>query len=79
MRGDCIACDALLASEYDTYFHHDVKGHGAKVMLPRSMLMDFFCCNFPTDFSPFLSLLVFLYIAHLSHIFVLALLVHLDK
>ena len=45
---------------YDTYFHHDVRGHGAGVTLPRSMRMDLgflgFFCNFPTDVSIFFSL-----------------------
>ena len=39
----------------------------------------FFFCDFLTDFSVFFSLLIFLFIAHLSHIYVLALLVHIDK
>ena len=40
---------------YDTYFHHDVRRHGAGVTLPRSMR--FLFCDFPTDFFPlFLSL-----------------------
>ena len=44
---------------YDSYFHHDVRGHGAGVTLPRSMRMDLFC--FFLQFSyrfppPFLSL-----------------------
>ena len=64
---------------YDSYFHHDVRGHGAGVTLPRSMRVDFFFCEFPTDFSLlfslFLSLLIFLFIGHLSHIFVLVFLI----
>ena len=31
---------------YDIYFHHDVRGHGAGVTLPRSMRVDFFCDYF---------------------------------
>ena len=45
---------------YDSYFHHDVRGHGAGVTLTISMRMDFFfffflrfSCRF---FPPFLSL-----------------------
>ena len=62
---------------FDSYFHHDVSGHGAGVTLPRSMRVDlffffFFFCDFPTDFpllfSLCLSLLIFLFIGHLSHI-----------
>ena len=34
---------------YDSYFHHDVRGHGAGVTLPISMRMDFFLC--PRDDS----------------------------
>ena len=67
---------------YHTYFHHDVRSHGAGVTLPIRMRLDFFY-DFPTDFSHFcslhLSLLIFLYIVHLSHIFILTLLVHWDK
>ena len=70
---------------YDTYFYHDVRGHGAGVTPPRSMRVFFFFFffffgDFPADFSLLislcLSLLIFLFIGHLSHIFVLALLIH---
>ena len=65
---------------YDTYFHHDVRSHGAGVTLPRSMRVELLFCDFPTDFSLFFSLclplLIFFFITHLSHIFVLALLVY---
>ena len=70
---------------YDSYFHHDVRGHGAGVTLPISMHMDLFFfvlffCDFPADFSLFFSLCLSLFnvhfIGHLSHIFVLALLIH---
>ena len=65
---------------YVIYFHHDVSSHGAGVTLPRSMRVDFFFFAFLTDFwllfSLCLSLLIFLFIGHLSHIFVLALLIH---
>ena len=66
----------------DTYFPHDVRGHRAGVTLPRSMCVDLFFFAiflqiFPS-FSSFVSHFLF-FIAHLSHIFVLALLGHLDK
>ena len=71
---------------YDIYFHHDVRGHGAGVTLPKSMRTDLFFGGvffalFLQIFPPFLSLslfsfLIFLFIGHLSHIFVLALLIH---
>ena len=44
---------------YDSYFHHDVRGHGAGVTLPISMRMDllfFFFAIFLQIFPPFLSL-----------------------
>ena len=67
---------------YDTYFHHDIRGHSTGVILPRSMQVGglvfffvfFFFLQFSYRFFPLcLSLLIFLYIVHLSHIFVLAL------
>ena len=71
---------------YNSYFHHDVRGQGAWVTLPRSMRVFFWgvggrgVCDFPIDFSLLfslcLSLLFFFFIEHLSHIFVLALLIH---
>ena len=66
---------------YDIYFHYDVRGHSARVMLPRRMrvALSIYFLRFSYRFFPLflsLALLVFLYIAHLSHIFVLALLVH---
>ena len=56
---------------YDTYFHHDVRGHSAGVTLPRSMRVDlffffsfffFFFCDFPTDFPFFFSLFLSSYL-----------------
>ena len=40
---------------YDTYFQHDVRGHGAGLTLPRSMCVDFFC-QFLSEFFLFFSL-----------------------
>ena len=69
--------DIISFRTYDNCFHHDVRGHGAGGTLPKSMRADlllFFFANFPTDFPVFftlcLILLIFLFIAHLSHIFV---------
>ena len=49
---------------YDSYFHHDVRGHGAGVTLPISMHMFFFFCFFFAIFLQifplFLSLSLFL-------------------
>ena len=39
---------------YDTYFHHDIRGHGAGVTLPRSMRVDFFFAIFLQIFPLFL-------------------------
>ena len=62
---------------YDSYFHHDVRGHSQGVRLPRSMRMDlffFFVCLFAIflqifpSFSLFVSLFLFsFFIGHLSH------------
>ena len=46
---------------YDSYFHHDDRGHGAGVTLPISMRVDLFFCDFPADF-PSLSLFVSLFL-----------------
>ena len=76
--------DIISFKIYDTYFHHDVRDHSAGVTLPRSMHVDLvffggfsaiFLQIFPF-FSLCLCLLIFLLIAHLSHILVFALLVH---
>ena len=43
---------------YDSYFHHDIRGHGAGVTLPRSMRVDLFLffvdffLRFSYTFSP---------------------------
>ena len=73
--------DIISFRMYDTYFHHDVRGHSAGVTHPKSMRVNlFFILDFPISFSRFFSLcfslLIFLFIAHISHIFVVALLVH---
>ena len=47
---------------YDSYFHHDVSGHGAGVTLPKSMHMDLFGVFFAISykfFPAFLSVSLF--------------------
>ena len=41
--------DIISFRMYDSYFHNDVRGHGAGVTLQRSIRVDFFFCDFPTD------------------------------
>ena len=67
---------------YDSYFHHDVRGHGVGVTLPRSMRVDLFFFFFfffvvvvflrfsYNFFSPFLSLsLLFSFLLGIYFIF----------
>ena len=67
---------------YDTYFHHDVRGHGGGVTLPRSMRVDFFLRFSYRFFPSFLSLSLSSYFpfywTFISY-FVLAVLIHRDK
>ena len=37
---------------YDSYFHHDVRGHSARVTLPRSMRVDLVFLRFSYRFFP---------------------------
>ena len=56
---------------YDTYFHHDVRGHGAGDSLPRSMRVDFFAVFlqiFPS-FSLFVSHFLFSFLLRIDLIF----------
>ena len=64
----------------DIYFDHRVRGHGAGPRYQEVCAWTFLRFSY-RFFHLFLSLslLIFPYIAHLSHIFVLTLLVHLDK
>ena len=50
---------------YDIYFHHDVRGHGAGVTLPKSMRTDLFFGGFFLRFSYRFSLLFFLCLSFL--------------
>ena len=65
---------------YDSYFHHDARGHDARVTLPRSMRVDlfffffflFFFCDFLQifpSFSLFVSLFLFSFLLGIYLIF----------
>ena len=61
---------------YDSYFHHDVRGHSQGVRLPRSMRMDLFfffvCLRFSyIFFPPFLSLSLSSYFPFLFGIYLI--------
>ena len=69
----------IIATQFRTrYFSHDVRRHGVEVTLQRRICVDLFFSpffDFPTNLIFLLLSLIFLFIAHLFHIFALALLV----
>ena len=67
--------DIISFRMYDSYFHHDVRGHGAGVMLPISMRVDFFFfflaifLQIYPSFSLFVSLFLFSFLLGIYLIF----------